>query len=113
MDDAPKYNGETEEAKRTQRTFSSHSFYKPEVVQSLSASDLRRAEEEKISTSPVENTSATCQAADIDHDIAKTEHRTGQDSVALVPSPAGERRVPALEISRGQVSMERMYEAVC
>ncbi|XP_016847775.2 LIM domain only protein 7 isoform X7 [Anolis carolinensis] len=98
MDDAQKYNGDIDLSKKSQPTFTSHSFAKPEFGQSQPASDL--STEDKIKTIYSENTSATSHVVDTDHPGSKSEHQTTLDSAITASSVVEERSLPGTEVSR-------------
>ncbi|KAJ7319926.1 hypothetical protein JRQ81_019437, partial [Phrynocephalus forsythii] len=82
MDDASKDNGDTYVPKKSQSTYSSSSFSKPEARQSHSTSDLRSGEDSMIGArySPLGNVSAPNEVADADGVGTKSDHRTNYDS---------------------------------
>ncbi|XP_020639165.3 LIM domain only protein 7 isoform X12 [Pogona vitticeps] len=104
MDDASKYNGDTDRSRKAQSTYTSNSFSKPEARQSHSTSDLRNVEDNMIGArySPSRNISATPEAVDEDHVGSKSEHSTVHDSVTAASSEAEERSFPGAEVSRVQ-----------
>nr|XP_020639165.1 LIM domain only protein 7 isoform X5 [Pogona vitticeps] len=104
MDDASKYNGDTDRSRKAQSTYTSNSFSKPEAIQSHSTSDLRNVEDNMIGArySPSRNISATPEAVDEDHVGSKSEHSTVHDSVTAASSEAEERSFPGAEVSRVQ-----------
>uniref|UniRef100_A0A8D2L894 LIM domain 7 n=1 Tax=Varanus komodoensis TaxID=61221 RepID=A0A8D2L894_VARKO len=82
MDDAPKYNGEIDVSKRTQLTFISNSFSKPEGGQSQSTSDLHSVDDKDgMKHHAAENSSPASKAVDVNHLASKSEHHGSYDSV--------------------------------
>ncbi|XP_064911986.1 LIM domain only protein 7 isoform X35 [Columba livia] len=94
MDDAQKYNGEVEKAKRTQTLFTSSSFSQPDSAQPLSTSAFRsrgeEEEEEKESVQSIPPPSLALPVKSQDQDagssILKPEYCSPSDSLSLASS---------------------------
>uniref|UniRef100_A0A8C0FCG1 LIM domain 7 n=1 Tax=Bubo bubo TaxID=30461 RepID=A0A8C0FCG1_BUBBB len=94
MDDAQKYNGEVEKAKRIQTLFTSSSFSQPDSAHPLSASAFRsRGEEEEEEKESVQSTPPSSlalpvksQDQDIGSSILKPEYCSPPDSLSLASS---------------------------
>uniref|UniRef100_A0A8C8BHP7 LIM domain 7 n=1 Tax=Otus sunia TaxID=257818 RepID=A0A8C8BHP7_9STRI len=94
MDDAQKYNGEVEKAKRSQTLFTSSSFSQPDSAHPLSTSAFRsRGEEEEEEKESVQSTPPSSLALPVkpqDHDtgssILKPEYCSPPDSLSLASS---------------------------
>ncbi|CAM9603852.1 unnamed protein product [Bubo scandiacus] len=94
MDDAQKYNGEVEKAKRIQTLFTSSSFSQPDSAHPLSASAFRsRGEEEEEEKESVQSTPPSSlalpvksQDQDIGSSILKPEYCCPPDSLSLASS---------------------------
>ncbi|XP_074715596.1 LIM domain only protein 7 isoform X8 [Strix uralensis] len=94
MDDAQKYNGEVEKAKRIQTLFTSSSFSQPDSAHPLSASAFRsRGEEEEEEKESVQSTPPSSlalpvksQDQDIGSSILKPEYCSPSDSLSLASS---------------------------
>lgn len=104
MDDAQKYNGEIDVSKRTQRTFTSNSFSKPEIVESPSGRKCTEDDKTRAQDSSLVQSSSAVQAADIDHLGPKAEHCPDHDSVTAISSTVEKRAVPEPETLKVQVS---------
>lgn len=109
MDDASRYNGDTDVPRKAQSTYTSHSFSKPEARQSHSTSDLRSVEDSMVGAiyPPSGNASPTPEVADADHVGSKSERSTNHDSVTTVSSEAEERNFPKTEVSKVQVNIKQ------
>ncbi|XP_059695139.1 LIM domain only protein 7 isoform X1 [Haemorhous mexicanus] len=90
MDDAQKYNGEVEKAKRTQTLFSSISFSQPDSAHPLSTGAFRsRGEEEKgVQSTPPLSLALPLKSQDQDdgNSIPKPEYGIPPDSLSLASS---------------------------
>ncbi|NXR84524.1 LMO7 protein, partial [Pycnonotus jocosus] len=93
MDDAQKYNGEVEKAKRTQTLFSSVSFSQPDSAHPLSTGPLRsRGEEEEeekgVQSTPPPSLALPLKSQDQDagSSIPKPEYGIPPDSLSLTSS---------------------------
>ncbi|XP_074671618.1 LIM domain only protein 7 isoform X8 [Strix aluco] len=92
MDDAQKYNGEVEKAKRIQTLFTSSSFSQPDSAHPLSASAFRsRGEEEEkesVQSTPPSSLAlpVKSQDQDIGSSILKPEYCSPSDSLSLASS---------------------------
>ncbi|XP_008939986.1 PREDICTED: LIM domain only protein 7-like, partial [Merops nubicus] len=94
MDDAQKYNGEVEKAKRTQTLFTSSSFSQPDSAHPLSASAFRsRGEEEEEEKEGAQSTPppslalpVKSQDQDAGSSILKPEYCSPSDSFSLASS---------------------------
>ncbi|NXP46271.1 LMO7 protein, partial [Heliornis fulica] len=94
MDDAQKYNGEVEKAKRTQTLFTSSSFSQPDSAHPLSTSAFRsRGEEKEEEKASVQSTSPPSLALPVkSHDqdagssILKPEYCSPPDSLSFASS---------------------------
>ncbi|NWV48299.1 LMO7 protein, partial [Daphoenositta chrysoptera] len=92
MDDAQKYNGEVEKAKRTQTLFSSISFSQPDSAHPLSTGAFRsrgeEEEEEKGVQTPPPSLALPLKSQDQDagSSIPKPEYGTPPDSLSLASS---------------------------
>ncbi|NWI36224.1 LMO7 protein, partial [Picathartes gymnocephalus] len=89
MDDAYKYNGEVEKAKRTQTLFTSISFSQPDSAHSLSAGAFRSRGEEEEEEKGVQSTpppSLKSQDHDAGSSIPKPEYGIPLDSLSLASS---------------------------
>ncbi|XP_048348270.1 LIM domain only protein 7 isoform X3 [Sphaerodactylus townsendi] len=104
MDDAPKYNGETDVSKKAQYTFASNSFSKVQAGQNSSPNGLRNTEEDQTRDSLTEKISAASLTADIDHLVPKSQ----QDVVTPVSSGVEERSLQEPESSRVQSQFSDM-----
>ncbi|XP_058687197.1 LIM domain only protein 7 isoform X13 [Poecile atricapillus] len=93
MDDAQKYNGEAEKAKRTQALFTSISFSQPDSAHPLSTGAFRsRGEEEEeekvVQSTPPPSLALTLKSQDEDggSSIPKSEYGIPPDSLSLASS---------------------------
>ncbi|XP_064030028.1 LIM domain only protein 7 isoform X13 [Pogoniulus pusillus] len=90
MDDAQKYNGEVEKARRTQTLFTSNSFSQPDSSHSLSAGAFRNRgeEEESVQSTPPPSLALPVKSQDQDarNSIVKPDHCSSPDSLSLAPS---------------------------
>ncbi|XP_015488176.1 LIM domain only protein 7 isoform X13 [Parus major] len=93
MDDAQKYNGEVEKAKRTQALFTSISFSQPDSAHPLSTGAFRsRGEEEEeekgVQPTPPPSLALTLKSQDEDagSSITKSEYGIPPDSLSLASS---------------------------
>ncbi|NXS89139.1 LMO7 protein, partial [Erpornis zantholeuca] len=93
MDDAQKYNGEVEKAKRTQTLFTSISFSQPDSAHPLSTGAFRsRGEEEEeekgVQSTPPPSLTLPLKSQDQDHgsSIPKAEYDIPPDSLSLASS---------------------------
>ncbi|NWY97433.1 LMO7 protein, partial [Loxia curvirostra] len=90
MDDAQKYNGEVEKAKRTQTLFSSISFSQPDSAHPLSTGAFRsRGEEDKgVQSTPPLSLALPLKSQDQDagSSIPKPEYGISPDSLSLASS---------------------------
>lgn len=121
MDDAQKYNGEVDRAKRAPALFTSNSFSQPETRQPLSTTALKSGNEDaedeeeeeeeekeediKRTYSPISVASAVSQDQDAGSHGLKSEYYTSPDSVTVAPS-AERRSLPEPEVSRSRVSLK-------
>lgn len=93
MDDAQKYNGEVEKAKRTQTLFTSISFSQPDSAHPLSTGAFRsRGEEEEeekgVQSTPPPSLALALKSQDQDagSSISKPEYGIPPDSLSLASS---------------------------
>lgn len=111
MDDAQKYNGEVEKARRTQTLFTSNSFSQPDSSHSLSAGAFRNRgeEEESVQSTPPSSLALPVKSQDQDagSSIVKPDHCSSPDSLSLAPS-AENVHLPEPEDSKSLVSVERI-----
>ncbi|XP_054256303.1 LIM domain only protein 7 [Indicator indicator] len=112
MDDAQKYNGEVEKAKRTQTLFTSSSFSQPDSAHPLSTGTFRnRGEEEEkegVHSTPPSSLALPVKSQDQDagSSILKPEYCSPPDSLSLA-SPAENVSLPEPEASK---SLEQYSE---
>ncbi|XP_059576650.1 LIM domain only protein 7 isoform X11 [Alligator mississippiensis] len=123
MDDAQKYNGEVDRAKRAPALFTSNSFSQPETRQPLSTTALKSGNEDaedeeeeeeeekeediKRTYSPISVASAVSQDQDAGSHGLKSEYYTSPDSVTVAPS-AERRSLPEPEVSRSRDQYSEM-----
>ncbi|XP_019380253.1 PREDICTED: LIM domain only protein 7 isoform X3 [Gavialis gangeticus] len=118
MDDAQKYNGEVDRAKRAPALFTSNSFSQPETRQPLSTTawksgveDAEDEEEEeegiKRTHLPISVASTASQDQDAGSHGLKSEYYTSPDSLTVAPS-AERRSLPEPEVSRSQDQYSEM-----
>ncbi|NXS51359.1 LMO7 protein, partial [Brachypteracias leptosomus] len=109
MDDAQKYNGEVEKAKRTQTLFTSSSFSQPDSAHPLSTTVFRsRGEEEEEEKEGIQSTPppslalpVKSQDQDAGSNILKPEYCSPSDSLSLASS-AENVSLPEPEDSKSQ-----------